>query len=490
MDKVRWKTNRMHAPSRRPKADMIPLRHHLERALQGSRNSFGEIMALFHDMAMHVAMRHLSSRSLAEDAVQEAFLQAYCKLSQLDDPDAFPGWFRTILHRQCLLAKRQNAAFLPLLHAEALPADMAVSDPYTIVARRLDREQVRAMLDSLPDSCREACIQRYVYGRSYKEIAGDLGLRAGTVRRRLHDVRVAIVSRYAPMRERGIRVGYMPISDHLLIMAEHRRRNGRIFDIHPRKYLSWGSLARDLRNGTLDAALIMAPLAMALHNSGLALRYALDCHHDGSALTVRDDRPVKRTSGRGVKMALPHPISTHHLLLWMLHGNSGRPAVNPFQLSGDRDLSPQYISPSYVINSLQRRKIDGFFCSEPWSTKSVAQGLGKIVARSRDLRPGHSCCILVVREAFAKAHGAKLARFIDALEQTGEYLAAHPLHGARILTHYTGVDLDIAEHVLCSGNITFTNLRPDAKRTDELMRLALQAGILSKPCDLKAFMGR
>ncbi len=463
---------------------MDDLRRHLQRTLDGNKNAFSEVVTLFQDMAMSLAMRNLGNHALAEETVQESFAQAYFKLHLLKDVNAFPGWFRTILIRHCMLARKRNGNHVSLEEERALEADAMHCDPHTVFTRHLDREQVRSLLQGLTNPYREACMQRYIMGRSYKEISRDLDLPVGTVKRRLYVVREKIIKKFNKIKSSGIRVGYMPISDHLLIMAAHHLHNGKVFDIHPRKYLSWGSLVQALNSEILDAALIMAPLAMSLHASGMPIRYVLDCHHDGSAVTVRNGGGHSTRSCP--KMALPHQISTHHLLLRLLFGQANEEGHTPLY---PNDVATQFISPSYVIGSLLQRKIDGFFCSEPWSTKSVAQGVGKILARSKDLIPGHSCCILVVRESFAKEKSDMLDSFLDLLEKTGEHLACHPLEGARVLTHYTGVDLGIAEHVLCEKHITFTNLRPDEKRTGELMHLARETGVLKKPCDLAAFMG-
>jgi len=41
----------------------------------------------------------LARFQLAEDAAQEAFLEAYRNLDKLREPPAFPGWFRRIVFK-------------------------------------------------------------------------------------------------------------------------------------------------------------------------------------------------------------------------------------------------------------------------------------------------------------------------------------------------------------------------------------------------------
>ena len=456
---------------------MSAYRSHIERVLAGNKNAFAEIVTMFRDMARSVATARLGDAALAEDAVQEAFLAAFIKLPLLRDPEAFPGWFRTILQHHCDRIRARHERTLPALDEDAAAWARDDTDPCRMYARRLDRLMVRRILDSLPGVAREACIQRYVHGRPYEDIAGLLNIPQGTVKRRLHDAKQRILAEFGARRGRSVRLGYLPISDHLLAMVAHQLHDHADYDLHLSRFLSWSSLVRALRGEMLDAAFVMAPLAMALRNQGLPIRYVLDGHHDGSAVTVRKGGATRRMDA-GATMALPHCISTHRLLLQAMLDSPG----------SQPDPATRYISPSYVISSLSKHEIDGFFCSEPWHTKSEVQGEGRVLVRSGEVAPGHICCVLVVREAFLRDHPGRAHRFVSDLDAAGAYISSHPAESAAIQSRYTGVDRDVAEHVLRKGYVTFTDLAPDRGRAEQLMDLALKAGILTQPCDLDAFM--
>jgi NitT/TauT family transport system substrate-binding protein len=70
----------------------------------------------------------------------------------------------------------------------------------------------------------------------------------------------------------------------------------------------------------------------------------------------------------------------------------------------------------------------------------------------------------------------------------GEYIVGHPSESADIQSLYTGVDHSVAERVLRKGYVTFNDLAPDRGRTNQVMELALHAGMLNRPCDLDAFL--
>lgn len=141
-----------------------------------------------------------------------------------------------------------------------------------------------------------------------------------------------------------------------------------------------------------------------------------------------------------------------------------------------------------MLNSLVSREIDAFFCAEPWNTKAVIEGAGRILARSKDFLPGHICCILVVREAFLEGHGDLVRKYLQLLLSANEYLSRDYRRGAKIQERYTGVSADIIEQVLNKNGVTFTDIIPDRGRFESLMNLAMQTGILDGPCDLSVFL--
>lgn len=70
-------------------------------AQAGGAAAFTELVLRFRNMAYGYATSLLRDRHLAEDAAQEAFIDAYRKLGQLREPAAFPGWFRRVVFKQC-----------------------------------------------------------------------------------------------------------------------------------------------------------------------------------------------------------------------------------------------------------------------------------------------------------------------------------------------------------------------------------------------------
>ena len=73
----------------------------ISRAQAGDLDAYGRIVRQFQDMAVGYAYSILGDFHLAEDAVQEAFIEAYPILSRVYGPAAFLGWFRRIIFKHC-----------------------------------------------------------------------------------------------------------------------------------------------------------------------------------------------------------------------------------------------------------------------------------------------------------------------------------------------------------------------------------------------------
>ncbi|MEW5772278.1 MAG: sigma-70 family RNA polymerase sigma factor [Thermodesulfobacteriota bacterium] len=464
----------------------------LRRTLAGDTRAFDEVVRRFAGMARAQAGQRVRDPWLAEDAVQEAFLAAYLNLAGLRDLDAFPAWLRAIVRSSCariLRAPRRAILFSDAPGAEDLPADPSDPDldPVAHFARFQSRDMVLSFLASLSGVLREAAAQRYLLGLTYEEIAAGLGKPVGTIKRRLHAARDRMVRRFENRDRDVVRVGCLPISDHLLAMVAHQQHGQAGFRVALRKFLTWSSLAKALANGGLDMAMLMAPLAMHLHARGAPLVWARDGHHEGSAVAVQADLARRGAWGRGpgrvlagATLAIPHAFSTHGVLLRALLGFGRADGPGPFR--------PRYLSPPFVLRPLARGELDGFFCAEPWGLLSEAAGTGRVLLRSRDLFPGHVCCVLAASRAFAAGRPDLLRGYLRLLDAAADYVRARPRESAAIQARYTGVDAAAAAEVLLRGHVNFRDLSPDRGRAEQTMRLALDAGVLDRPCDLDSLL--
>ena len=143
------------------------------------------------------ALRICGNSPAAKDAVQETFVNAYLKLQQLKDTNAFAGWLKTSLVRYC----HRN------MHEHSLPS---CENGIRLNLRHLWDDELNKKLDwyeqqtklyntlaCLPDTLQSVLLLRYFSNfNSYEQIAAILCIPVGTVRSRLNQVKQQMMKRW------------------------------------------------------------------------------------------------------------------------------------------------------------------------------------------------------------------------------------------------------------------------------------------------------
>ena len=160
----------------------------IRRVQSGDLESYDEVVERFRSSAFNRAYARLNDRQLAEDAVQEAFFEAYRNINSLTAPDAFPTWFQKILITACSRMTRRKTLFtIPLTGLqESLPGTQS---PWRDFERKERDRLVHTAIQCLPDSQRTVTAFYFIGGMSQREIAAYLGIPTSAVKKRLYDAR-------------------------------------------------------------------------------------------------------------------------------------------------------------------------------------------------------------------------------------------------------------------------------------------------------------
>jgi RNA polymerase sigma factor (sigma-70 family) len=132
--------------------------------------------------------RRILPESRAEDAVQQAFINAHTALTRSDEPAEIKAWLYRIARNASLNMLRQNG-----WNYEEIPLDFdGVRRPDQVVEQRIQLQDTVAAVNDLPERQRTALVMREFEGRSYAEIAAELGGGDGAVRQLLNRARVSL----------------------------------------------------------------------------------------------------------------------------------------------------------------------------------------------------------------------------------------------------------------------------------------------------------
>ena len=172
----------------------------VKQAQAGDRHAYNQIIQQFQNLAVGYAYSILGNLQLAEDAAQEAFVEAYLNLSKLQKPQAFSGWLKKIVFKQCdRLTRGKRLTTICLTQTEELVS--STSSPTKIAEERELKHQIQQVLQSLSEKDRQIITLFYFAERSHKEIASFLELPVSTIKNRLHSSRQKLKLKMLDMLE-------------------------------------------------------------------------------------------------------------------------------------------------------------------------------------------------------------------------------------------------------------------------------------------------
>ena len=156
--------------------------------------------ALAHIDALYgYAMTLTRDSTEAEDLVQDTFLRATRAANRPQLNGNLKAWLFVIMRNAWLNKVRHDQSgprFVELEPNEQ--SDDLRGNPHVVYLRKLEREQVRAAIEELPEAYREIVVLRDIEGFSYQEIAIVLECPAGTVMSRLGRARAKLRVALAP----------------------------------------------------------------------------------------------------------------------------------------------------------------------------------------------------------------------------------------------------------------------------------------------------
>jgi RNA polymerase sigma-70 factor (ECF subfamily) len=164
----------------------------IDRALQGDRAAFTQLVEINQDRLFASMLQVTGSPDEAEEVVQEAFIRAFIKLDTFQRNSQFFTWLYRIAFNSALTRRRRRRAKVSLDHARENNGLEVVDDGERADEPMLRQERVnmvRHAMTQLTDEHRSILVLREMEENSYEDIADILDISIGTVRSRLSRAR-------------------------------------------------------------------------------------------------------------------------------------------------------------------------------------------------------------------------------------------------------------------------------------------------------------
>jgi RNA polymerase sigma-70 factor (ECF subfamily) len=166
-----------------------------------AKSEFEQLMRRYNQRLFRIARSILRDDADAEDALQDAYVQAYRKLAEFRGEAELSTWLTRIVINQSLMRARKRTrdrVIVPFTdyrdadHKEIDVADDHAESPSDAALRGEVRKVLERRIDELPEAFRTVFVMRDVEDLSARETAEALGIPEATVRTRLFRARALL----------------------------------------------------------------------------------------------------------------------------------------------------------------------------------------------------------------------------------------------------------------------------------------------------------
>jgi NitT/TauT family transport system substrate-binding protein len=246
------------------------------------------------------------------------------------------------------------------------------------------------------------------------------------------------LSGWAQGNASAIRVGAFPNITHAQAMVG--KANGW-FDkaMGPQVKVQWTSFnagpaaIEALFAGAIDMTYVGPNPAINgyVRSNGQALRVVAGAASGGASLIVRTDSGINRPEDfHGKRVASPQFGNTQDVALRNWLKTQGMTTIDK---GGDVQIIPM-ANPDQLTLFL-KKELDAAWAPEPWATRLIHEGNGRLFVDERTLWPNGQFAIglLVVNTKFLKAHPDLVKTWIRANVDLTDWINAHPAESRKLL---------------------------------------------------------
>jgi NitT/TauT family transport system substrate-binding protein len=297
----------------------------------------------------------------------------------------------------------------------------------------------------------------------------------------------AVLNDYRPVEKRKITVAYIPVTCQLTCPVTDYiskfSQSGEIF--LPRMFQGFPEIKEALISNRVQAAFIVAPLALALKAQGVPIKVVYLGHRYGSAVVVRKDGPIKTFADmRGRTIAIPSRFSDERLLVFRAMKVFG---INP------GEIKMLEMAPPDVSSALAARAIDAFVMGEPFPSQAEMAGFGRVLFQAREYWPDYMSCILVVRQDLIDTRPEAVQVLVDGIARSGLWLDTNKPHREDaadfVGRFYYNQKPALLRWALTKpmDRVVYSPLAPRKPDFDMVRDLMIETGVLNKKLDFSEY---
>jgi NitT/TauT family transport system substrate-binding protein len=297
----------------------------------------------------------------------------------------------------------------------------------------------------------------------------------------------AVLNDYRPLDQRKITVAYLPVTCQLTCPVTDYISKYSLSgeEFLPRMFQALPEIKEALISNRVQAAFIVAPMALALKAQGVPIKVVYLGHRYGSAVVVQKNGPIKTFADmRGKTIAIPSRFSDERLLLFRAMKVWG---IKP------GEIKMVEMAPPDVSGALAVHAIDGFVMGEPFPSQAEMAGYGRILFQARDYWPDYMSCILVVRQDLIDRRPDVVQVLVDGIARSGLWLDTSKPHREEaadfVGRFYYNQKPALLKWALTKpmDRVVYSPLAPRKVDFDMVRDLMIETGVLDKRLDFSEY---
>lgn len=330
------------------------------------------------------------------------------------------------------------------------------------------------------------------------------------------------------LNRQTVKALYIPLADHYAALVAYERYRDKMqhADFQLQQMKNWDLLRAYFQSGEVDMAYVMTPLAISMFQEKPHFRWIGLMHRDGNALAInallnqdvqlpasrkhrQPDSKVAdallkayKKTGRATEIGMPHILSTHSVVLYRyLKNHQLKLALKPHQPGQVQAIAvPPPKSPAFILGKSNRSTPAAFEQSLPWADVVETEGFGHVAWYSKDVMPwphGHVECIALATDQAILNKFDAIKEVMYYIHKAGEDIEQARQEGGAALD---GIVKIVRKHIPTHSQqaiiaslsaelrvINYQHLNVDKQGLEQIMDLAIEAGILNKTIDIDAF---
>jgi NitT/TauT family transport system substrate-binding protein len=250
----------------------------------------------------------------------------------------------------------------------------------------------------------------------------------------------------------------------------------------PRLFQGFPEIKEALMSGRMQAAFMVAPMAIALRAQGVPVKIVYLGHRYGSAVVVRSDGNIRRVPDlRGKVIAIPSRFSDERLIVFKALKDNGMSA---------KDVHMVEMAPADVPGALAAGAVDAFSMGEPFPSHAEMAGFGRVLFHAREYWPDYTSCVLVVRQDAIERRPDAVQQLVDGIARSGLWLEdgerrrAHREHAADFVgRYYYRQNPKLLRWALLNpiDRVMYEPLSPRRPDFDFIVKMMVETGVLDQP---------